>query len=72
MRRKAVSSSVVASVGYDADSRTLEVEFHSGEVYRYLDVPEFDVARLLRAESLGRFLNEWIKPRYEFAYVQRR
>jgi hypothetical protein len=71
MRRKAVSSSVVASVGYDAESWTLEVEFHSGEVYRYLDVPEFDVARLMRADSMGRFLNDWIKPRYKFVYLPR-
>ncbi|NDL56827.1 KTSC domain-containing protein [Phytoactinopolyspora mesophila] len=69
MRREAVSSSVIASIGYDADSQVLEVEFHSGELYRYLGVPEFDVARLKRAESMGRFLNEWIKPRYEFVYV---
>lgn len=69
MRRKPVSSTVVASVGYDVDTWTLEVEFRSGEVYRYLNVPEFDVAGLLRAESMGRFLNQRIKPRYKFVYV---
>jgi hypothetical protein len=69
MRRTPVSSSVIASIGYDADARVLEIEFHSGEVYRYLGVPEFDVAGLRRADSMGRFLNERIKPRYEFVYV---
>ncbi|WP_166355076.1 KTSC domain-containing protein [Phytoactinopolyspora limicola] len=70
MRRRPVASSVIESVGYDAASRTLEVAFHSGYVYQYLDVPEFDVAGLLRAESKGRFINERIKPRYRVVYVQ--
>lgn len=70
MRRKPVSSSVIATVGYDAETQTLEVEFHSGAIYRYLGVPEFDVAGLRRADSMGRFLNERIKPRYKFEFVR--
>jgi hypothetical protein len=33
------SSDLLSSVGYDAASQILETEFHSGEVYRYHDVP---------------------------------
>jgi len=38
MQREAVVSSVVSSVGYR--DGTLEIEFVSGNIYRYLNVPE--------------------------------
>ncbi len=41
--RDPVVSSNLASAGYDAETRTLEVEFSNGAVYRYGDVP-YDVA----------------------------
>jgi hypothetical protein len=49
MEREAVSSSSVASIGYDPESLTLEVEFASGDVYQYFDVPEteYDGLRVL-------------------------
>ena len=40
MRRQAVVSSMLHSIGYDAAHRSLEIEFASGgTVYEYLDVP---------------------------------
>ena len=39
MNRSPVSSINVASVGYDGSTLTLEVEFLSGSVYQYFDVP---------------------------------
>lgn len=39
MKREPSESSNIASVGYDRDTKTLEVEFRSGKVYRYADVP---------------------------------
>ena len=41
--RDPVASSNIASAGYDAMTRTLEVEFSNGGIYRYGDVPS-DVA----------------------------
>ena len=41
--RYPVESSNIVSAGYDAETRTLEVEFSNGGVYRYGDVPS-DVA----------------------------
>ena len=38
VRRVPVESSSIASVGYDATARTLEVEFRHGAIYRYLNV----------------------------------
>ncbi|PZF83566.1 KTSC domain-containing protein [Jiangella anatolica] len=70
MRRWPVSSSALRSVGYDPQTWTLEVEFESGAVYRYLDVDPLDVEAMMRADSMGAYLNEEIKPRYEAEQVQ--
>ena len=39
MERIPVSSSNIASLGYDAATQTLQVEFLSGSIYQYFDVP---------------------------------
>ena len=39
MKRVPVSSSNLASVGYDPELRVLEVEFHNHTVYQYRNVP---------------------------------
>jgi len=69
MRRRPVESSALLSVGYDERTRVLEVEFISGEVYRYYDVSPFEAAALLRADSKGRYVNEQIKPRHRYEHV---
>jgi hypothetical protein len=38
MQRTRVSSSSIVSIGYDASSQVLEVQFRSGSVYQYSDV----------------------------------
>lgn len=65
MERQAVSSSNIASIGYDPDSETLEVEFlKSGRVYQYSNVPLFMYERLMQAPSVGIFFNAEIKDSY--------
>lgn len=62
MERQAVSSSNIASVGYEEASETLEVEFtKTGRVYQYLNVPGFMFERLMQANSVGIFFNAEIK-----------
>ena len=71
MKRKPVTSSVIASVGYKPDTMMLEIEFRStGFVYRYFDVPEIEFRKLMNAESIGRYFNKNIKDDYR--YVQTR
>ena len=70
MERIAVSSHSLAEIGYDAETKTLEVLFRNGGLYRYYDVPEFVHGRLMRAESRGRFVNLEIKDRYREAKVE--
>lgn len=69
MRRVPVRSSALRSVGYDPRTLALEVEFESGEVYRYLDVSPEVVEGLIDAESKGAYLTEHIKPRYDVEHV---
>jgi hypothetical protein len=51
MERIRVSSSNVRAVGYDAEEQILEVEFHSGSIYHYFNVPEYKYEGLMRASS---------------------
>jgi len=61
MRRIAVLSSDIASVGYDVTSNTLEVEFNSCSVYQYFDVPRCVHEGLMNAESHGKYFDAYIK-----------
>jgi hypothetical protein len=64
MKRTPIDSSSLASIGYEPRTRTLEVEFRGGRVYRYLSVPPKVVRSLLEADSAGRYLNLEIKGNY--------
>jgi hypothetical protein len=64
MKRERISSSAIASVGYDPDEQTLEVEFIDGEVYQYLKVPEYIFLDFMMAESRGEYINRKIKGLY--------
>ncbi len=66
MNRTPVSSSNVASVGYDASSLTLEVEFKDGSVYQYFDVPEAVYQEIIRASSVGKFMHANIRNQYRY------
>jgi lysyl-tRNA synthetase class 2 len=63
VRRNTVVSSAIRSVGFDASTNELEIEFTSGEVYRYA-VPARVHRELLAAESPGRYFQAHIRPRY--------
>jgi hypothetical protein len=69
MMRQDVVSSELRSVGHDEESLVLEVEFHSGGVYRYFGVPRDLYLNLMAAESKGRFFNEWIRERHYYQRV---
>jgi hypothetical protein len=61
MERQPVSSSVLASVGYDEASATLELEFADGGVYQYFGVPSHVHAGLMAADSLGAYFDAHVK-----------
>ena len=66
MERAPVSSSNVASVGYEEFTQTLEVEFHDGSVYQYFDVPRSTYEGLINASSVGSYLHHNIKGKYRY------
>lgn len=67
--RKPVTSSNLKSVGYDEQQKVLEVEFRDGSVYQYFAVPLATYAGLMRAQSKGRFLQQYVAPRFPYQRV---
>lgn len=61
MDRIQVSSSTVASIGYNSGNMILEVEFLSGGLYEYYNVPEYLFSDFMDAPSKGQFLDQHIK-----------
>ncbi len=61
MKRITVSSSNLASVGYDETSQTLEIEFLHGGVYQYFDVPSAVHEGLMNSSSHGTYFDGHIK-----------
>jgi hypothetical protein len=70
MLRQEVQSSELRWVGYEESTFLLEVEFQSGEIYRYFDVPARLVLELLEAKSIGRFFNGRIRSKFKFEKVR--
>jgi len=67
MDRVAVSSSNIASVGYDPSTMTLEIEFCSGSVYQYFDVPESVHLQLMQSSSVGGYFSSSIRNSFRYA-----
>ena len=61
MERKPVESSLLKSVGYSAESKTLEVEFAKGGVYRYFNVPPEKHKEMMAAASIGSYFSKFVK-----------
>lgn len=62
MYRIPVDSSNIKSVGFDAN--TLEIEFHSGGIYQYYDVPTDVYHYFMNASSKGKFFHLFIRDKY--------
>ena len=69
MTREPVSSSNLASIGYDSQTLTLEVCFKSGRIYQYFDVPENIYDGLRATGSPGGYLNRKVKGNFRYARV---
>jgi len=62
MQRTMVKSSNIISIGWEND--TLEVEFSSGQVYTYFNVPQTHFKALMDSPSKGKFFASQIKPHF--------
>ena len=70
MNRTPVSSSNLRSVGYNATTNTLEIEFQSGRVYQYFNVPKSVYQGLMNAASHGTYHHRRIKDRYPYERIR--
>jgi hypothetical protein len=70
MDRILVDSSNLVAVGYDKASEVLEVEFRTGSVYHYLEVPDEKYQGLMSAVSKGKYFHDHIINQYDFEEVE--
>lgn len=64
MKRQPLRSSVLKAAGYDTATAVLELEFASGDVYRYFAVPPSVFRALVDDDSPGAYFNKHISDRY--------
>jgi hypothetical protein len=67
MERQDVESTVIQSTGY---SMVLEIEFQSGRVYQYYDVPVSIFLEFMNAESKGKYFNAHIRNQYKYREIE--
>lgn len=66
IKMRAVSSSNIAKVGYDDQSKVLVVQFTNGTTYHYTMVAKADYLNMLAADSIGKFFRKNIANKYKF------
>lgn len=54
---------------YLEDQKILEVEFQTGKKYHYLEFPRAKWDELVKAESIGSFINRDVKGIYSYQLV---
>lgn len=60
-----VSSSAMVAIGYDSETRILEITFKQGETYPFCNVPENIFIGLKSAQSHGGYYNDHIRDKYQ-------
>lgn len=65
-----LSSTTLASAAYDSQQQVLQLEFRSGAMYQYFDVPESIYQELLLADSHGTYFNYHIRDAFPFLLVR--
>ena len=60
-------SSNINRFGYDASNQILTVEFKSGGMYQYFDVPQGVFDQMKSSPSTGQYLAQSIKGHYRYA-----
>jgi len=62
-------STVISKIEYDEHNELLRIEFQSGKVYYYMNVPKGVYLTLKTARSKGGYFNKYIKGNYEFENI---
>jgi hypothetical protein len=66
IERIPVESSNLRSVGYDVKTRTLEVQFTHGGIYRYFAVPAEVHSGLMKSDSKGKYFQANVRNKFRF------
>jgi hypothetical protein len=69
LERLSVKSRILRSVGYDTNTKILEIEFHTGLVYQYSGVPPKIYADLMHSGEIGKYFSEKVRPRFQTKQV---
>jgi hypothetical protein len=70
LERQNVISTAIRSVGYEPATRTLEIEFQTGRVYRYSPVPRFVYRELMAAPVKGKYFHDHVQYSYTYEEVR--
>jgi hypothetical protein len=62
-------STVITHIEYDAPLSLLRIQFVSGAIYEYLDVPEPVYTAMKQYREKGVFLNKFVKGQYRYRKV---
>ena len=65
-----VESSNLESLGYDAETSTLRIEFKNGGIYEYEGVPQELFDFFISSESVGKFFFSDIRSQFDGVRVQ--
>lgn len=60
-----MDSSNIRRIGYDYEEKKLIVEFMSGRIYRYRNVPPATYGQLCAGESVGAVFNNFVRDKFE-------
>ena len=71
LERQPVKSRILRSVGYDATTKILEIEFQTGLVYQYSGVPPKVYKDLMSSDAIGKYFSEKIRNRFHTKPVVR-
>lgn len=69
MKRSPVRSGTISSIGYNPESRILEIEFTEGGIYHYYKVPFSEYQGIMSARSHGRYFTSHIRDMYSYEKV---
>jgi len=65
MERTPVTSTMIRAVGYDSETKSLEIEFNKGgATWLYSEVPTEEHEAMMKADSVGKFFLARIKDKY--------
>jgi hypothetical protein len=63
--RSVQSSSAIAATGYNREKKVLAVQFKSGQTYHYFGVEQMTFDKLMKSDSMGRFLQVNVVGKYK-------